>query len=372
MHLNSYSIVAAVVVGLLTAGIYVMIQQLAGRWSRQVGLIPALSASIAFSGLANGFASLLALVVYETSVFTIIHVTYLWMTLAIPLAGCLIYVFDKVRSKLLLVVTLLSVSLAPVGVYATYIEPFWLRTDVQKLTVATINKPFTIGVLSDLQTPSIGDYELESIGRLLSHEPDLVLIPGDLYQMDAERFGERVDEFRDAIKLIADAVPFVALVSGNTDTVFGLQTIAEGTSAIVLDNESHIVEVDGNRIRIAGLTLFGQDLKAERMLDALDSTNADMTIVLAHKPDEIWKVRDRPVDLLVAGHTHGGQVAIPFVGPLVTASSVPRHVAAGGVNELYGIPIYVSTGVGRERGTAPQVRFSARPSIGLINVVPAG
>lgn len=371
MHLNSYSIVAAVTVALLTAGTYVALRHLADRRSRPISLIPTLGATLVLSGLVNGFASLLASVVYGLSVFTVIHVTYLWITLGIPLAACLIYILDKARTRLLLFVTLCCISLAPIGVYATYIESFWLRTDVQDLSVASIDEPFTIGVLADLQTTSIGDYEVEAIARLLSHDPDVVLIPGDLYQMAADQFDQRVDEFHDAIRHITDQVPLVFLVSGNTDTVSGLRTITEGTTAQVLDNESRIVEISGNTVEIAGITLFGINHKAHRMLDSLGRDSVDMTIVVAHQPDEIGKVRNHPVDLLVAGHTHGGQVTIPLIGPIITASSVPRHVAAGGLNELYGIPVYVSTGVGRERGTAPQVRFGARPSIGLINVVPA-
>lgn len=371
MHLNSYTIVAAVAVGLLTAGTYVALNHLADRQSRLISLIPTLGATFAISAIASGFASLLALVVYGVSSFTVVHVTYLWITLGIPLAACLIYFVDKARSRLLLVFTVLCISLAPVGVYATHIEPFWLRTDVQELSVAGIDQQFTIGVLADLQTTSIGDYELEAITNLLLHEPDVVLIPGDLYQMPDDQFDERVDEFHDAIRRITDAVPVVLLVSGNTDTPSGLQRIVEGTPALVLDDESRIFEIRGNTVAIAGITLFGHDAKARSVLGSLDSGSPDMTIVLAHQPDEIWSVRGHSVDLLVAGHTHGGQVAIPFIGPLVTASSVPRRVAAGGLHELYGIPVYVSTGVGRERGTAPQVRFAARPSIGVINVIPA-
>ena len=371
MHLNSYSIVAAVTVGLLTAGTYVALHRLADRLSRRIGLIPTLSVTFAVSGFANGVASLFALVVYGLNSFTVIHVTYLWVTLGIPLAACLIYIFDKVRSRLLLIITLVCTSLVPIGLYSTHIEPFWLRTDVQELSVATINEAFTIGVLSDLQTTSIGDYELESIRKLLSHDPDIVLLPGDLYQLPADQFDERVGEFQHAIELITDNVPLVILVSGNSDTVSGLRKITGGTPAIVLDDESLITEVNGNMLNIVGITLFGNQHNAQQALGSLNQEEVDMTIVLAHQPDEIRRIRETPVDLLVAGHTHGGQVAIPFIGPLVTASSVPRNVAAGGLHMLHETPVYVSTGVGRERGTAPQLRFGVRPSIGLIRVVPA-
>ena len=365
MHLNSYSIVAAVTVGLLTAGTYVALHRLADRLSRRIGLIPTLSVTLAVSGFANGVASLFALVVYGLSSFTVIHVTYLWVTLGIPLAACLIYIFDKVRSRLLLIITLVCTSLVPIGLYSTHIEPFWLRTDVQELSVATINEAFTIGVLSDLQTTSIGDYELESIRKLLSHDPDIVLLPGDLYQLPADQFDERVGEFQHAIELITDNVPLVILVSGNTDTVSGLRKITGGTPAIVLDDESLITEVNGNMVNIVGITLFGNQHSAQGALESLNQEEVDMTVLLAHQPDEIRRIRETPVDLLVAGHTHGGQVAIPFIGPLVTASSVPRNVAAGGLHTLHETPVYVSTGVGRERGTAPQLRFGVRPSIGL-------
>ena len=90
-----------------------------------------------------------------------------------------------------------------------------------------------------------------------------------------------------------------------------------------------------------------------------------------HKPDAIELLHARPADLLVAGHTHGGQVSLPLIGPPLTLSSVPRHIAAGGLGELDGTPIYVSTGVGRERGNAPQLRFGVRPSIGIIDLVGA-
>ena len=97
-----------------------------------------------------------------------------------------------------------------------------------------------------------------------------------------------------------------------------------------------------------------------------------MRILLAHKPDAIELLEGRSVDLLVSGHTHGGQVSLPFVGPPLTLSDVPRHVAAGGLHELDGTAVYVSTGVGRERDNAPQLRFGVRPSIGIIDLVGDG
>jgi uncharacterized protein len=70
----------------------------------------------------------------------------------------------------------------------------------------------------------------------------------------------------------------------------------------------------------------------------------------------------------VAGHTHGGQVQLPIVGPPSIASRVPREVGAGGLHELDGRRIYVSRGVGVERGQAPLLRFGAVPEVSLITL----
>jgi len=73
------------------------------------------------------------------------------------------------------------------------------------------------------------------------------------------------------------------------------------------------------------------------------------------------------VDLVLAGHTHGGQVVLPFVGPLTTASRLP-HLYAGGLHDYGGTPLHVSRGVGMERSFAPPVRFLCPPEICVLDV----
>jgi predicted MPP superfamily phosphohydrolase len=93
-------------------------------------------------------------------------------------------------------------------------------------------------------------------------------------------------------------------------------------------------------------------------------------IVVAHAPD--FALGYAPADLLVAGHTHGGQVQAPFIGPLLTLSRVPRNWAAGGLIGLDGDRhLVVSRGIGMERGWAPRLRFLCPPQLVVIDLKPA-
>ena len=86
--------------------------------------------------------------------------------------------------------------------------------------------------------------------------------------------------------------------------------------------------------------------------------------------DENGPDRAEDVDApqVVAGHTHGGQVQIPFFGPLFTLTEIPREAAAGGLHEVNGTQLYVSRGVGAERGEAPLIRFNCPPEISLLTL----
>ena len=364
MLLNYYAIAAAIIVG--AASGMACVRWIGGRVHD--GLV-------AIRGAATGIAGSLlfsagAFAITGLDGFTLIHVVYLVLVVGVPLAGVIVLILARERSRAITALCVAAQFAIPVGVYATHIEPFWLRTDSVQLAVDGIGEEIRVGVLADLQTTAVGTYENEAADRLIALQPDMVLVPGDLYQFDPDLFDERAPQFSELIRRLVDAVPAVYLVSGNTDTVEGLLRITEGTGARVLDNQIDTVVLKGNVVSVGGITLFGDERAAQRVVERLsDDDLAAVRILLAHKPDEVELLEGRSVELLVAGHTHGGQVSLPYFGPPLTSSSVPRHVAAGGLHELGGTSVYVSTGVGRERKNAPQLRFGVRPSIGTIDLV---
>ena len=124
------------------------------------------------------------------------------------------------------------------------------------------------------------------------------------------------------------------------------------------------------------MSLCGVDLAfaspaAQSALAQIESAPdpTDVRIVFAHRPDVLYALhRDTRVDLVVAGHTHGGQVQIPFYGPPITLSSVPRLVGAGGLHDVDGRRVYVSRGIGWEHGHAPRVRFLCPPEVSVLHL----
>ena len=364
--MNYYVIAAAVIVGSASgaASVYWINRGVHAGWVVLGALGVGVGCTLVLAAIALIFTG--------PDAFMVLHVVYLVLVFGLPLAGAVVLAFSSPIPPAVLVLCIASFSAIPIGIYATHIEPFWLRVDAVELAVDGISEDIRIGVVADLQTTSIGDYENKAIDRLLSLEPDVVVFPGDLHQIKHGRFDERAPEFTRLIERLVDAVPIVYLVNGHSDTVADLWQITRGTGARVLDNEIDTFELNGNLIHIAGVSLDGRDYEPAGWEAAKRLAEGDLPgvrILLAHEPDAIGLLEGRTVDLLVSGHTHGGQVSIPFFGPPITASRVPRHVAAGGLHDLHGTPVYVSTGVGRERGNAPQLRFGVRPSLGIIDLV---
>ena len=92
-------------------------------------------------------------------------------------------------------------------------------------------------------------------------------------------------------------------------------------------------------------------------------------ILLYHSPELMPQAAAHDIDLYPCGHTHGGQVRLPFIGPLITSSQLGRQYVMG----LYRngrTHLYVSRGVGMEGLSAPRVRFLAPPEVTLFTLLP--
>jgi predicted MPP superfamily phosphohydrolase len=209
---------------------------------------------------------------------------------------------------------------------------------------------------------------------------DLAVLLGDFVP------GDRIKQFATGDVSIADwsaalgalrAPLGVFAVLGNHDwwtDARGVRRGLERAGIGVLDNQTARLTLDGHRVWLAGL---GDQLAIPirggfRGVDDLDATLAptlgdrDPLILLAHEPDIFIRV-PRRVTLTLSGHTHGGQVYLPFIGrPFIPSKFGQRfaygHIVEGGRN------LIVSSGLGM---TAVPVRFMVPPEIALVTLGPS-
>ncbi|HVS64237.1 MAG TPA: metallophosphoesterase [Thermoanaerobaculia bacterium] len=260
------------------------------------------------------------------------------------------------------VLALLAVGLWTVAVDAFLIEPRWLEVTTIELASPRVAEPTRVVVLADLQTDRIGHYERAVSARLRALEPDLLLLTGDYLQLDGEARRRQTPGFRSLFQDLDPALGAFA-VRGNVDAE-GWDGLFEGTPVIPLAQTQ-------SRHVSPWLTMTGLGLRDSfDVALRLPRPGAGFHVVFGHGPD--FSLGEVEADLLVAGHTHGGQVRLPLIGPLVTFSAIPRSQAAG-ISELSGgRTLVVSRGVGMERGSAPRLRFLCRPQLVVIDLVPGG
>jgi predicted MPP superfamily phosphohydrolase len=257
----------------------------------------------------------------------------------------------------------LGMCIVLIGLYASWIEPHWLEVSHLTLSDAKIDEPIRVAVVADLQTDQPGAYEERVLNAVRQEAPDLILLAGDYLQIiEPDRYPTAQRMLHD-IFLRADLTAPLGMfaVRGNVDPIQSWQGIFDGLPIFIFEQSSSI---DLGPVVLTGLTL--ED--SEDLFLSIEGEEK-FHIVLGHRPD--FSLGEIDADLLIAGHTHGGQFQIPFIGPLVTLSAVPREWASGMTMISPGKILLVSRGIGLERGNAPRMRFNCRPELIILDLVPA-
>lgn len=220
---------------------------------------------------------------------------------------------------------------------------------------------YRIAQLSDLHIGGLTPREVgESWARRANAlAPDLIAVTGDL-TTSGTAFHEDIAEV--IAKLRAPDGVMVAM--GNHD-YYGegepLVRLLRERDAVVLRNEGATIERDGERLFVAGV----DDNWSRR--DNLDKALAARekgvsTVLLAHDPVMFREAKEAKVQLTLSGHTHGGQIALPFFPKRLNLANL-THKHSLGLYREGGCALYVHAGLGT---TGPPMRLGAAPEIAIL------
>lgn len=258
--------------------------------------------------------------------------------------------------------------------YAFKIEPYRLQVNSYNLSNGgTLEDTVKIVQISDIHLKE--DYSIKELNKIVNKlnrlNPDLVIFTGDLY----DNYGEYNND-EEVISQLSkiDAKYGKLAVWGNHDYGGGgamaYEEIMERSGFKILNNESSIVNLEsGKSISISGIddAMLGNPI----LYNNTDNEIADYSILMSHEPDSAVDYMNNNYNLILCGHSHGGQIDIPFIPQIQKrAINVTTHASLYD-DGLYDIDnenktkFYVNTGLGTTHISA---RFGVVPEIAEFNI----
>jgi predicted MPP superfamily phosphohydrolase len=255
------------------------------------------------------------------------------------------------------------------GAYSALIEPHWLT--IEKINVFLKRLPpefdgFTMAQMSDLHRgPYVDDTAIRTAVEAVNPlQPDVVVLTGDFVTRDAALAETCAQSLG-----VLQARSGVYAILGNHDHWTNADEVARALQAqpiTVLRNAAIPIDRSGARLWIVGVDdVWERHADLDQALSLVPANQA--TILLAHEPDYADLAAQYSVDLQLSGHSHGGQVQLPFFGsPILPylGRKYPR-----GLYQIGSLQLYTNRGLGV---VSPPVRFNCRPEITLFTLTSMG
>ncbi|NQU78050.1 metallophosphoesterase [Candidatus Falkowbacteria bacterium] len=259
-------------------------------------------------------------------------------------------------------ITLLIIGALLLGY--SFVEPYWIEEKVMVFIdrdVPSVFENTKIVFMADVHCGPFLSNERASkiVSRVNALEPDLIILGGDYVQRDKKYIAPCFEELSRL-----EAPLGVYGVTGNHDFWEDYDlTVAsmEKAGIILLDENSEWIEINGEKIKLGGVSDFWEGTPS--VLSTIKDTDEnDFVLLVSHNPDFSELIRTKNIDLVLAGHTHGGQATFfglwaPFI------PSLYGQKYRTGMVELENTKVLVTNGVG---AVTPPARFFARPQINII------
>lgn len=248
--------------------------------------------------------------------------------------------------------------------YARFIEPAQLTVTHHIISHPLIPKEFTGTKLLQFSDVHLGHYyELSrfrhTIKKINELQPDIVLFTGDL--LDEPNKYPHIDAVANELSRIHAPLGKFSIYGNHDHGGYGTEIyryIMEKSGFQMLVNEHVLIKRQNESfIAIAGVDdmMLGKPNFSDMIKSIPDST---YTIVLLHEPDGAIQMSRYPAHLQLSGHSHGGQVQLPFIGPLITPPLSETYYE--GFYQIHHLTLYVNRGLGTTR---IPLRFLSPPEL---------
>lgn len=248
--------------------------------------------------------------------------------------------------------------------YGSFIEPRMLIVNHQEKSLTTQPTETLRAVFfSDLHVGPFKkqDWTRRVVKRVMELQPDVIFISGDFVVTSAQ-------DAKDLAALKGLSAQYgVYAVTGNHDYDANaieevIQTL-ETAGIRVLENEGIDLDVGGKALRIAGVSDIWFEGDLEKTMKNVE--DEQRVILLSHNPDIMLKKESRKADLVLSGHTHGGQIRLPWIGPVPALPTRLGRFYDEGWFDFEGAQLFITSGVG-ESGT--RARLFNPPEIVQMNI----
>jgi Predicted phosphohydrolases len=227
---------------------------------------------------------------------------------------------------------------------------------------------FVIAHISDLHNKEFGNGQKKILKKLKNINPDIIVITGDIIDRRTYNLEIALDFVRGA----KDIAP-IYYVSGNHEASSGKYNVISSEliklGVNVLDNVMLEIEKEGRKITLAGIKdpIFLKSDNITENIDFLEETtySDEFKILLSHRPELLNVYANYNIDLVFTGHAHGGQINIPFIGPLYAPQQglLPKFVS--GSYKENNTTMIVSRGLGN---SLLPFRINNKPEIVVVNL----
>jgi predicted MPP superfamily phosphohydrolase len=277
----------------------------------------------------------------------------------------------------LLALILVQVLIWALMAYGTLIEPFRVRVTHVEIPCAKLSNPglpLRIVQLSDLHVERLTRRERSLPALVAGLAPDLIVLTGDFLNTTYNDEPRALADLRELLdQLHAPGGIYAVWGTAEVDVPHLLRPVLANVGIIPLEDEAVKVTIHDQHLWLMGLNCTRDLVAAGTKLRALldDAPPGDCTLLLYHLPDLMPQAASLGVDLVLAGHTHGGQWRLPGFGAILTSSRFRKRYEAGSYHEG-DTDLYVSRGLGMEGFGAPRARFFCPPEVVLVTLSGTG